>query len=94
MAAVSYKCHKTDGAGKRVDKTDACVVSLAGDTVTIRESGGVGDIISWVVRATDVGGNDAGAPTALAPCTVEVANPGKGKARGPHNGAPNKKRRK
>lgn len=71
---TGYDCWFYNPAGKRVDKTESCVVTINGDTITIVDSGGVGDHIGWTVSATDGGGN-----TAEATCEVVVVNPGKGK---------------
>jgi hypothetical protein len=48
-----FDCYFYNGAEKRIDKTDSCVVQIAGDTITILDSGGVADFIEWTVRATD-----------------------------------------
>jgi hypothetical protein len=72
-SVIGYDCYMINPAGKRVDKTDSCVVSFAGDTITIVDSGGVGDHITWTISAMDSGGN-----TTTAGCEVIVANPGKG----------------
>jgi hypothetical protein len=69
-----YDCYKFTKKGKRIDKTGSCVVEVNGDTITILDSGGVGDHITWDVTATDVGGN-----TATKTFEVLVVNPGKGK---------------
>lgn len=67
-----------NGAGKKVDKKESCVVTLNSDKITIVDSGGVDDhvddYIEWTVGATDVGDN-----TTEATCKVVVVNPGKGK---------------
>ena len=59
--------------GKRIDKTGSCEVAIAGDTITILDSGGVADHIEWTVVATDDSGN-----VTQETCEVIVANPGKG----------------
>jgi uncharacterized repeat protein (TIGR01451 family) len=69
----SYDCFKLTKKGKRIDKTGSCVVAISGDTVTILDSGGVGDHITWLATASDGAGNSS---TAI--CEVEVVNPGKG----------------
>jgi hypothetical protein len=40
-------------------KPNSCKVTSAGDTLTILDSGGVGDVISWTVSARDGSGNEA-----------------------------------
>ena len=66
----SFDCYTFTNKGKRIDKRDSCVVSLSGATVTISNSGGVGDIIQWTISAHDSHGN-----TAETTCTVNVLNP-------------------
>jgi len=73
-----YDCFKYTKKGKRIDKTESCVVEFSGDTITILDSGGVGDHITWTVSATDDSGNTTETDTE---CEVEVANPGKGKGK-------------
>jgi uncharacterized repeat protein (TIGR01451 family) len=70
---TEYDCFKFTKKGKRIDKTGSCVVAISGDTVTIHDSGGVGDHITWLVTATDDSGN-----TDTVTCEIEVVNPGKG----------------
>ena len=67
----SYDCYTFTKKGKRIDKRGSCVVSFSGPTVTISDSGGVGDIIEWVVTAEDANGN-----ATQATCKVVVVNPG------------------
>jgi hypothetical protein len=71
VSVLDPDCFKITKKGKVIDKTDSCVVSVAGDTITIDDSGGVGDHITWQVAVTDVHGNDAEGT-----CEVLVANPG------------------
>ncbi len=78
IAINGYDCWMINGAGKRVSKLGSCVVATAGDTVTILESGGVGDTIEWSVEATDPSGNS----TEIT-CKIEVVNPGKGPRKEP-----------
>jgi hypothetical protein len=68
---TEYDCFDFTKKGKRIDKTESCVVSVAGDTITILDSGGVGDNIAWTVLATDSCGNYTEVI-----CEVEVVNPG------------------
>ena len=68
---TSYDCYTFTRKGKRIDKRGSCAVQILGDTVTIADSGGVGDIIEWTVSATDANGN-----TTESTCQVTVVNPG------------------
>lgn len=67
----SYDCYTFTKKGKRIDKRGSCGVEILGATVTITDSGGVGDIIEWVVTAEDANGN-----TSQSVCQVTVVNPG------------------
>ena len=69
---TGFDCFTFTKKGKRIDKTESCAVSFADDTISILDSGGVGDHITWNVTATDGGGNLTNAV-----CEVEVVNPGK-----------------
>lgn len=55
---TGHDCFKYTKKGRRVDKTESCVIAVAGDRITILDSGGVGDHITWTVRASDNCGND------------------------------------
>ena len=70
---TGFECFKFNGSGKRIEKGESCRVTSSGDTITIRNSGGVGSHIKWTVMATDVHGN-----VASTQCEVVVANPGHG----------------
>lgn len=70
---TGFDCFKFTNKGKRIDKTESCEVSFADDTITILDSGGVGDRVTWRVTATDGSGNQASAL-----CEILVVNPGKG----------------
>ena len=76
---TAFDCFFFNPSGRRVDKTESCVVQVDGHTITVLDSGGVGDFITWTVRATDSCGN-----VAETECVVEVVNPGRagGKGRG------------
>jgi hypothetical protein len=69
---TGFDCFKFTKKGKRIDKTESCVVEVEGDTITILDSGGVGDHISWTVLATDNCGNEAEKE-----CELEVVRKGK-----------------
>jgi hypothetical protein len=71
---TEYDCYAFTKKGKRIDKTDSCVVTFTGDTITILDSGGVDDNIEWIVTATDSSGN-----TAEETCSLVVVNPGQNK---------------
>ena len=68
---TEFDCFNYTKKGRRIDKTESCVVTINGDTISILDSGGVGDRISWTVFATDDNGN-----TGMRDCIVEVVNPG------------------
>lgn len=72
VAIVGYDCFKFTKKGKRIDKTESCVAVFSSDTITINDSGGVNDTITWEVRATDCTGNASSAM-----CSVHVVNPAK-----------------
>jgi subtilisin family serine protease len=67
---VAYDCYALTKKGKRIDKTDSCVVTFDGTTLTIWDSGGVGDHIEWLVEAADMYGNESSET-----CEVLVVNP-------------------
>ena len=71
VEVVDFDCWKLTRKGKRIDKTASCVVGIDGATVTIVDSGGVGDHISWQVHAEDGGGSGT-----TIECELEVVNPG------------------
>jgi subtilisin family serine protease len=69
---VGYDCYAYTKKGKRIDKTYSCQVAFGGDTITVYDSGGVGDNIVWTVQATDESGN-----TTSRDCALTVVNPAK-----------------
>jgi len=72
---TGYTCNYITPNGKSIDKAvDSCIVSFAGDTVTIDDSGGIKDRISWTIEATDCKGNQA-----TTECFVDVVNSGQQK---------------
>ena len=73
VAITGYDCYKFKKDGSISSKLDSCVVAIAGDTITIVDSGGVGDNIVWDILGTDGSGNDTGETG-----TIEVLNPGGG----------------
>jgi hypothetical protein len=72
VEVTGYDCWAINGAGKRISKLESCVVSFTGDTVTIEDSGGVGDNIEWFLVATDTSGN-----TTEMTCALEVVRKNK-----------------
>ncbi len=74
LQITTFECYRINGAGKRIDTSDSCVVSTTGGQVTVTETSGVGSMIDWTVEATDGSGN-----VASATCTITVENPGNGK---------------
>ena len=71
---TAFDCFTFTKNGTRVDKTqggkEACKVSFDGNTVTISDTGGVNDHITWTVESTDASGN-----TSQTTCEVVVVNP-------------------
>jgi hypothetical protein len=67
---TSYDCFKLTKKDKRISKTESCLVSIAGDQITILDTGGVADMIGWEVTATDGSGNNT-----TAECLVTVVKP-------------------
>ncbi|MCP5005205.1 MAG: hypothetical protein GY941_14905 [Planctomycetes bacterium] len=72
VVLVDFDCFKFTKKDKRIDKTESCNVQVDGDTITILDSGGVGDRIEWTVEATDACGN-----VEEVTCGVDVVNPAK-----------------
>jgi hypothetical protein len=64
---TGYDCFTFTKKGRRVSKLESCIVSFAGDTLTIHDVGGYGDQVTWTVTATDDSGN-----TGEATCGVTV----------------------
>ncbi len=67
---TGFDCFAIKRNGRVQDKTESCEVSFADDTITILNSGGVGDHITWNVTATDGSGNQTDAV-----CEVVIVNP-------------------
>ena len=68
---TSYQCFKFSSAGKRIDTTNSCKVTLDGAQITIGSSIGVGDHIAWNGSAADATGN-----VGLVHCEGEVVSQG------------------
>jgi hypothetical protein len=58
VSITAYDCGAFTKKGKRIDKTESCVVSIENDTITILDTGGVNTTIKWTAVATDRSGND------------------------------------
>lgn len=56
-AVTGYDCFAFTKKGKRISKLESCVVSFAGNTLSIHDVGGYGDHIQWTVEAPDDSGN-------------------------------------
>jgi hypothetical protein len=69
---TDYDCYKFTKKGKRIDKTKSCIVNVTEDQITILDSGGVNDHITWTVEAIDECGNKS-----FKQCEVLVVNPAK-----------------
>lgn len=69
---TGFDCFEFKRNGNVIDKKESCEVSFADATISILDSGGVADHITWNVTATDGSGNEASAV-----CEVVVVNPGK-----------------
>jgi len=69
---TGFDCFFFTKKGKRIDKTESCVVEVVGDTITILNTGGVGTHITWTTLATDSCGNFD-----QVECEVEVVKKGK-----------------
>jgi hypothetical protein len=67
---LDYGCYKMTKKGKVISKLQSCVVSFAGDTLTISDSGGVDARIVWTARVADGNGN-----TSTTSCGVNVVLP-------------------
>jgi hypothetical protein len=68
---TGFDCFEIKQNGKVIDKTASCEVSFTAATITILNTGGVNDHITWNVTATDGSGNQTHAV-----CEVLVVNPG------------------
>jgi hypothetical protein len=65
-------CFFFNKTGKKVyrDERGGCIVTLQGDTVTISDSGGVDDYITWDAQVGDDSGN-----TSIVTCQVHIVKP-------------------
>jgi hypothetical protein len=69
---IGYDCFQFTKKGKRIDKTESCIVEVSGDSIRIVDSGGVDDNITWTVSAIDNCGN-----VEETTCSVLVVKPEK-----------------
>lgn len=72
VSITGFRCFAINGAGKLIDKSESCVVSVQDNCITITDSGGVGTFIEWNVTAIDECGNVSNET-----CIVEIVNPNK-----------------
>ncbi len=72
VVITSFRCYEIKSNGKIIDKGESCEVTIDGNCITIWNSGGVNDHITWHIVATDCCGN-----VSEADCEVVVVNPGK-----------------
>ncbi|MFB3785733.1 MAG: VWA domain-containing protein [bacterium] len=72
VVITGFRCYEIKSNGKVIDKGESCEVTIDGNCITIWDSGGVNDHITWHVVATDCCGN-----VSEADCEVVVVNPGK-----------------
>jgi len=80
----SYDCTAVNGAGKVISKLGSCVVTINGASLTVVDSGGVGDHITWSGLVVDGSGNVT--PFACAIDVVKPGNSGTGCNQGVGNG--------
>jgi hypothetical protein len=59
VVITGYECYKFTKKGKKIDKSKSCTVRIVGDSINIRNTGGVGTFIVWDVSAIDACGNEA-----------------------------------
>ncbi len=65
---TGFACVANNGAGKQVHRS--CEIVVDGSKLTVLDSGGVGDVISWSLAATDLAGNPSSDG-----CTLPVIRP-------------------
>ena len=70
VVITEYNCYKLNKKGKLINKKSSCIVSFDGTTISIQDTGGVDNMISWTVEATDNHGNQS-----IETCEVMVINP-------------------
>jgi len=57
VEVTGYDCFMYTSRGKRISKLDSCVVEFSGPSITVLDSGGVDDHITWTVNTVDACGN-------------------------------------
>jgi uncharacterized repeat protein (TIGR01451 family) len=62
---LDFDCFMFAPNGKRIGKRSSCVVSIDGSSITVHDSGGVGDRIVWRVASEDAAGNQVEAECGL-----------------------------
>ena len=67
---TGFDCFAFTKKGFKIDKKESCIVTFSGDTVSIHDSGGVGNTIEWTAEATDSSGN-----VGMGTCSVTVVRP-------------------
>jgi hypothetical protein len=70
VAITEYNCYKFNKKGKLIGKKASCIVTFEEGTISIQDTGGVGNLISWTVEATDNHGNQS-----VKTCEIMVINP-------------------
>jgi len=70
VAIMEYNCYKLNKKGKLISKKASCIVTFEEVTISIQDTGGVDNLISWTVEATDNHGNQS-----VKTCEVMVINP-------------------
>lgn len=75
-SVTGFSCWRINGAGKVIDLSGSCGVTLDGASLTLPKSNGVDTHIAWTVAATDAAGN-----ITEQQCEVLVVIPGKAKGK-------------
>ena len=74
---AGFDCWTYNGAGKLIDKKESCVVTIDGNVLTIVDSGGVNDNITFTALVEDASGNQT-----IETVHILVINPGNGGGKG------------
>jgi len=70
VSITKFGCLATSKKGNLIDKTKSCVIKVGGDTISILDTGGVANNITWTIKAADQCGN-----TAMTECKVAIVKP-------------------